>query len=120
MGLSCASMLHKWETMVSGSNQGWCEIDVWPYLEDMAGDVISRTAFGSSHEEGTRIFQLQRQRFQLTLQLLPLSIFPGWRSNSLFITHLSSFTALPFIRIQTNWCCGVDTFQFEQTGNCGP
>lgn len=79
MGLSCASMIHKWEAMVSGSNKGCCEIDVWPYLEDMAGDVISRTAFGSSHEEGTRIFQLQRERFQLSLQLLPLTLFPGWR-----------------------------------------
>ncbi|KAI3465946.1 hypothetical protein Pfo_022609 [Paulownia fortunei] len=79
IGLSCSSMIVKWKAMVSSSNEGWCEIDIWPYLEDLTGDVISRTAFGSSHEEGRRIFQLQRDNVMLTLQLLQFLFIPGWR-----------------------------------------
>ncbi|KAH6764165.1 cytochrome P450 [Perilla frutescens var. frutescens] len=77
--LSCSNMISKWEAMVSGSDKGWCEIDVWPFLEDLAGDVISRTAFGSSHEEGTRIFQLQKEKLEMSFPLLQLIIIPGWR-----------------------------------------
>ncbi|KAI3466001.1 hypothetical protein Pfo_022664 [Paulownia fortunei] len=77
--LSCSSMIDKWKAMVSSSNEGWCEIDVWPYLKDLSGDVISRTAFGSSHEEGRRIFQLQRDKVNLTLEIFQLSLIPGWR-----------------------------------------
>lgn len=79
MVLSCSSMIQEWEAMVSGSDKGWCEIDVWPYLEDLTGDVISRTAFGSSHEEGTRIFQLQKEKLEISLPLLQLIVIPGWR-----------------------------------------
>ncbi|KAI3466002.1 hypothetical protein Pfo_022665 [Paulownia fortunei] len=79
IGLSCSNMMQKLKGMISSTNEGWCEIDIWPYLEDLTGDVISRTAFGSSHEEGRRIFQLQREKVKLTLQLLQLSFIPGWR-----------------------------------------
>ncbi|KAL8544469.1 hypothetical protein ACS0TY_004866 [Phlomoides rotata] len=77
MNTSCRSMIHKWEGMCN--KNGGCEIDVWPYLEDFTGDVISRTAFGSSYEEGRKIFQLQTERIKLTYQLLQMSMIPGWR-----------------------------------------
>ncbi|KAL2476474.1 Cytochrome [Abeliophyllum distichum] len=76
--LSCSSMLHKWEALVC-SNERSCEIDVWPYLEDLSGDMISHTAFASSHEEGIRIFQLQKEQVKLSLQILQWSFIPGWR-----------------------------------------
>ncbi|KAK6132447.1 hypothetical protein DH2020_033824 [Rehmannia glutinosa] len=79
IGVSCSNMVEKLKAMVSSSNEDWCEIDIWPYLEDLTGDVISRTAFGSNHEEGSKIFQLQREKAKLTLQLLQLSFIPGWR-----------------------------------------
>ncbi|MFQ6620976.1 hypothetical protein Gotur_002361, partial [Gossypium turneri] len=53
---SCSDMLSKWEKMVC--TEGYSELDVWPYLVDLTRDVISRSAFGSSFEEGKRIFQL--------------------------------------------------------------
>ncbi|KAI3466005.1 hypothetical protein Pfo_022668 [Paulownia fortunei] len=78
MHLSCSNMIEKWEALVSSSGKSQ-EIDVWPYLEDLSGDVISRTAFGSSHEEGRRIFQLQKEEVKLVLQLLQFCFIPGWR-----------------------------------------
>ncbi|KAL7103804.1 hypothetical protein ACP275_08G202100 [Erythranthe tilingii] len=66
IGLSCSSILQS-------------EIDVWPDLQDLTGDVISRTAFGSSNEEGKRIFQLQRDKTELTLEIFQLTMIPGWR-----------------------------------------
>ncbi|KAE9590386.1 putative 11-oxo-beta-amyrin 30-oxidase [Lupinus albus] len=53
---SCHDMISKWEEMLS--SEGTCEIDVFPFLENMTRDAISRTAFGSSYEEGTKVFEL--------------------------------------------------------------
>ncbi|OIW06698.1 hypothetical protein TanjilG_04092 [Lupinus angustifolius] len=54
---SCHDMISKLEEMLLSSD-GTCEIDVFPFLENMTRDAISRTAFGSSYEEGTRVFEL--------------------------------------------------------------
>ncbi|KAL0320566.1 UNVERIFIED_CONTAM: cytochrome [Sesamum radiatum] len=78
MFLSCSKMIEKWEALISGSGSSQ-EIDVWPYLQDLTGDVISRTAFGRSYEEGRRIFELQREQVKLVLHLLRFSFIPGWR-----------------------------------------
>ncbi|PSR92933.1 Cytochrome P450 CYP72A219 like [Actinidia chinensis var. chinensis] len=74
--LSCGEMMCGWEKMVSAS--GSYELDVWPYLETLSGDVISRTAFGSNYQEGRRIFQLQKEQAQLTIQALNSVYIPGW------------------------------------------
>lgn len=75
--LSAKEMIRKWEELVSA--EGSCELDVWPYLQDMTSDVISRTAFGSSYEEGRRIFQLQRELADLTVKVIQSVYIPGWR-----------------------------------------
>ncbi|KAL7103825.1 hypothetical protein ACP275_08G203500 [Erythranthe tilingii] len=79
LGLSCSNVINKLKNEVSSTKEGRCEIDVWPYLQDLAGDAISRTAFGSSNEEGRRIFQLQRDKTKLTLEIFKLTMIPGWR-----------------------------------------
>ncbi|KAL8046726.1 hypothetical protein ABFX02_08G192805 [Erythranthe guttata] len=81
IGLSCSNMIQKWKAIVSSNSEkgSLSEIDVWPFLEDLTGDVISRTAFGSSHEEGMRIFQLTRDKLKLTMQIFLLCMIPGWR-----------------------------------------
>ncbi|MED6121607.1 hypothetical protein PIB30_031824 [Stylosanthes scabra] len=61
------------------SSNGSCEIDVWPFLQNLASDVISRAAFGSSYEEGIRIFELQKEQLKLTMEVITKIYIPGWR-----------------------------------------
>ena len=75
--LCCSEMVSKWKKLLS--EDGSCELDIWPYLQNLTGDVISRTAFGSSYEEGRRIFQLQREQTHLALQAFRSVYVPGWR-----------------------------------------
>ena len=73
---SCVEMIRKWEMVfVEGSS----ELDVWPDLINMTRDVISRAAFGSSYEEGKRIFQLLEEQTNLTMQVVQSVYIPGLR-----------------------------------------
>lgn len=66
---SCSEMVSKWEVMVS-NHEGSCELDIWPFVQNMSRDVISRTAFGSSYEEGKTIFELQKEQTELLMRAL--------------------------------------------------
>ncbi|KAK8527553.1 hypothetical protein V6N12_054759 [Hibiscus sabdariffa] len=74
---SCTDMISKWEKMVS--TDSFSEIDAWPYLVDMTRDVISRAAFGSSFEQGRRIFNLLDNQIDLAIKVLQSVYIPGWR-----------------------------------------
>nr|KYP58867.1 Secologanin synthase [Cajanus cajan] len=74
---SCNDLIIKWEEMLS--SEGSCEMDVWPFLQNLASDVIARAAFGSSYEEGRRIFQLQKELAELTVKVIMNVYIPGWR-----------------------------------------
>lgn len=56
-------MVSQWEESISTKGTS-CEIDIWPYLQKLSSDVISRTAFGSNYEEGRMIFELQKEQAQ--------------------------------------------------------
>lgn len=73
----CSEMISKWEKLVSV--EGSCELDVWPYLVNLTGDVISKTAFGSNFEEGRKIFQLLTELGDTTEEVLQSVYIPGWR-----------------------------------------
>ncbi|KAK9089189.1 hypothetical protein Scep_028271 [Stephania cephalantha] len=73
---SCAELVKGWEKLVSN---GSSEVDVCPYIQKLTADVISRTAFGSSYEEGRRIFQLQNEQAKLIVEVIPFLFIPGFR-----------------------------------------
>ncbi|GAA0157520.1 oxygenase [Lithospermum erythrorhizon] len=75
--LCCSEMLSKWEEIYA--SQGSCELDVWPYLQTMTSDVISRTAFGSCFEEGRKIFELQREQAKHVVEVGRSIYIPGRR-----------------------------------------
>ncbi|KAL5715549.1 hypothetical protein ACHQM5_017351 [Ranunculus cassubicifolius] len=76
MSISCSEMINKWQSLIPGES---CEVDVWPHLQNLTADVISRTAFGSSFEEGRQIFQLQTELTELVIQALRSLYIPGFR-----------------------------------------
>ncbi|CAK9164047.1 unnamed protein product [Ilex paraguariensis] len=75
--MSCSEMMSKWGNMVH--IEGSCELDVWPYLQDLTSDAISRIAFGSSFEEGRIIFELQKQQAVLIMQAVRSIYIAGLR-----------------------------------------
>ncbi|KAK8937549.1 Secologanin synthase [Platanthera guangdongensis] len=73
----CSELIGRWEIFVHPG--GTTELDVWPEFQNLTGDVISRTAFGSSYEEGRRIFQLQMEQAKLLTLALQNVYIPGSR-----------------------------------------
>ncbi|KAI3704424.1 hypothetical protein L1987_74644 [Smallanthus sonchifolius] len=75
--VSYSEMLGKCEKLVS--SRGACELDVWPHLQALTSDVISRTAFGSNYEEGIRIFELITEQSLLVMDTVQSLYIPGTR-----------------------------------------
>ncbi|AQK96819.1 Cytochrome P450 72A15 [Zea mays] len=74
----CEELVNRWAAESLGSD-GSCELDVWPELQNLTGDVISRTAFSSSYREGRRIFQLQAEQASLVMtNIRKIMMIPGY------------------------------------------
>ncbi|XP_022148570.1 cytochrome P450 CYP72A219-like [Momordica charantia] len=74
---TCNEMISDWERLIS--KEGWCEIDVMPYLHNLTADSISRTACGSSFKEGQIIFKLLKELTDLVVEAASRIYIPGWR-----------------------------------------
>ncbi|KAG5597307.1 hypothetical protein H5410_038539 [Solanum commersonii] len=74
---SCSEMISKWEEAVPKETS--VELDVWPHFQLMTGEVISRTAFGSSYEEGRIVFELQKEQAEYVMEQVFSIYIPGSR-----------------------------------------
>ncbi|VAH61917.1 unnamed protein product [Triticum turgidum subsp. durum] len=72
----CTDLVDRWEGLAAGDAP--CEVDVWPDMQNLTGDVISRAAFGSSYLEGRRIFQLQGEQIELAVLAMNKIHIPGY------------------------------------------
>ncbi|WOL17035.1 Cytochrome P450 [Canna indica] len=75
----CSDLVVRWANFVS--LEGSYELDVWPELQSFARDVISRAAFGSSIEEGRRIFEHQAELANEKLCWAKCGFLPTPRNN---------------------------------------
>jgi hypothetical protein len=83
-----------------GSGKEAREIDVWPELQDLTGDAISRAAFGSSISEGRRIFRIQSEQTELAIHMTNLYI-PGYTYvNSYYSLRTSLSTFLSLVNVK--------------------
>ncbi|KAH7572358.1 hypothetical protein JRO89_XS04G0243300 [Xanthoceras sorbifolium] len=73
---SVTAMLDKWVEM---SKSGNVEIEVSEWFQILSEDFITRTAFGSSYEDGKAIFRLQAQQMELAAQAFQTVQIPGYR-----------------------------------------
>ena len=73
----CTELIDRWENKLAGSD-GSYELDIWPEFQNLTGDVISRTAFGSSFMEGRRIFQLQSEQAERLIKAFQYMYIPGF------------------------------------------
>lgn len=81
----CSRFIEKWKNLTDAA--GSYEVDVWPDFWKLTAEVISRTAFGSSYEEGKKIFELQKELRKLVIEAIQALYIPGFRypknSNSI-------------------------------------
>ncbi|KAM0932737.1 putative 11-oxo-beta-amyrin 30-oxidase [Dioscorea sansibarensis] len=74
---SCGELIRRWDKMIPDG--GCLELDVFPDIQNVTKDVISRTAFGSSYEEGRRIFELLTEQTQLVMPAVQSVYIPGYQ-----------------------------------------
>ncbi|KAK7401114.1 hypothetical protein VNO78_12429 [Psophocarpus tetragonolobus] len=77
ISISCCSLIQRWQQLVKP--QGKCEVDVFSEFTILSGDVIARTAFGSSYQEGKKIFELQHEQASLVREAYWSTYIPGFR-----------------------------------------
>jgi cytochrome P450 len=74
----CEELVSRWSESLG--SEASLELDVWPELQNLTGDVISRTAFSSSYHEGRRIFEVQAEQAELVMTNLRKIMIPGYMS----------------------------------------
>ncbi|XP_056173401.1 cytochrome P450 72A68-like [Syzygium oleosum] len=55
------------------------EVDVWPHLQHLTGDVLCRAAFGSTYDQVRGIVLLQQEQFGLANKIQQTAFIPAWK-----------------------------------------
>ncbi|KAF9612624.1 hypothetical protein IFM89_003066 [Coptis chinensis] len=76
MGKSVLEMLGKWSEM---AGSGDVDIEVSEWFQSLTEEVITRTAFGRSYEDGKAVFQLQTQQMIFAAEAFQKVFIPGYR-----------------------------------------
>lgn len=71
-------MMKNWEVEIRGEKDEF-EVDVKKEFHKLSAEILSRTLFGSSFEEGKLVFELQEQQSMLTMKALREVNLPGLR-----------------------------------------
>ncbi|XP_031487374.1 cytochrome P450 734A1 [Nymphaea colorata] len=79
MGQSVVEMVEKWESEASQSGAGEKEVDVSECFQSLTEEIITRTAFGVSFEDGKSIFGLQTQQMLFAAEAFNKVFVPGYR-----------------------------------------
>uniref|UniRef100_A0ACD6A406 Uncharacterized protein n=1 Tax=Avena sativa TaxID=4498 RepID=A0ACD6A406_AVESA len=76
----CQDLVSRWTNKCIGMNNGGgsCELDIWPELRNLTGDVLSRVAFGSSYLEGMRVFHLQEEQAERLMSAIWTTAHPAF------------------------------------------
>lgn len=82
--ISCQILVDRWKDLVGA--QGRYELDVMIEFENLTGDIISRTAFGSNYEDGKKIFELQNEQAVLSMEAMKSFYIPGFRCKTFLIS----------------------------------
>ncbi|KAI3861224.1 hypothetical protein MKX03_016646 [Papaver bracteatum] len=75
---SCSELITRWKKLADPI-KGSCELDIWPEMETLTSDIISRTAFGSNYEEGKKLFELLNEQIMLAMEAIRSIYVPGFR-----------------------------------------
>ena len=73
---SVTKMLDKWFAL---SNSNEVEIEVSEWFQNLTEEIVTRTAFGRSYEDGKAIFRLQAQQMVLASEAFQKVSIPGYR-----------------------------------------
>ncbi|KAG0486359.1 hypothetical protein HPP92_008454 [Vanilla planifolia] len=79
IGKTVIEMLDKWAAMPFHVGNTEVEIDVSDWFQRVTEDAITRTAFGSSYEDGKAVFRLQAQQMVFAAEAFGMVLVPGYR-----------------------------------------
>ncbi|PHU07647.1 Cytochrome [Capsicum chinense] len=75
--LGCYELVNKWDEVFCQKDT--CELDIWPSIQNMSTNIIARTAFGVSYQQGRDIFELQKEQAYHLMEIVRSGHIPGWR-----------------------------------------